>query len=118
MIVDQRGNPWSIHLTDVRDAVTGVLLAVEHPDAAGETFHIVGPASAPWTEGGHEVSAALGLPMHTVTAQNSFSFTLSYRKAASLLGHRPEWNFARMVASGAEWQSGVRPANVLPAGVG
>lgn len=117
VIADQRGNPWSIHLTDVRDAVTGVLLAVEHPEAVGETFHIVGPASTPWTEGAHEVSAALDLPLHTITAQNLFSIRLSYHKAAALLGYRPEWNIARMVASGVEWQSGSRPANVLPAGV-
>lgn len=118
VIVDRRRKPWSIHLTDVRDAVTGVLLALRSPNAIGETFHIVGPASTPWTEGGREVGMALGLPLHTVTAQNSLTITLSYRKAAALLGYRPEWNFARMVASGLEWQSGVRPANVLPAGVG
>jgi nucleoside-diphosphate-sugar epimerase len=117
VVADRHGNPWAIHLTDVRDAVTGVLLAVENPVAVGETFHIVGPASTPWTEGAREVSAALNLPLHTITAQNPFCVALCHDKATALIGYQPEWNFARMVASGIEWQSGNRPADVLPAGM-
>ncbi len=38
------GQPFSEHICDVRDAVEGILLALEQPGAAGQTFNIAGPA--------------------------------------------------------------------------
>lgn len=117
-IVDEAGQPWRIHFTDVRDAVAGILLAAEHPGAVGETFHIIGPATTGWTDGAATIGKALDLPLHTIVAKRRLDIELSHAKATSLLGYQPEWSFDRMVTSGLEWQAGDRSSLVLPAGIG
>jgi UDP-glucose 4-epimerase len=116
-LVGADGRPWTIHFTDVRDAVDGTLVAADHPDAANQTFHIIGPSPTTWTDGAQVIAAALDLHTHTVTTPNSLVIELSHDKAASMLGFQSQWTFARMVESGLEWRAGRRAENVLPAGV-
>lgn len=93
------GEPWAIHLTDVRDVVQGTVLALEHPDAGGEDFNIVGPETVPHDRGASIIADALDLPRYDVQLPMKWAFSVSADKARERLGFRPEWTFERMVRS-------------------
>lgn len=93
------GAPWAIHLTDVRDAVDGIVLGIDHPNAANDVFNIVGPhpttaaaAAAVVARHGHAGTVAVQLPV-------TLAYEISTAKAQRLLGYRPAWDFEATLTS-------------------
>ncbi|GAA4664431.1 MULTISPECIES: NAD-dependent epimerase/dehydratase family protein [Amycolatopsis] len=105
------GTPWTLHLADVRDIVQGVLLALDHPAALGETFNIAGPHPTGFDEGAAIVAKAFDVPSYTVDVPVDWHLDMDVSKAQRLLGFAPEFDFARMVADGLKGTS-VIPARV------
>jgi len=101
------GTPYRMCICDTRDLVRGILLALEHPDAVGETIGI-GPDEA------IAFDRALGL-IQQVTGLSvvearlpgaAVNYQTSNQKARRLLGFEPAWTFERMLEEAAEaWRS-------------
>jgi UDP-glucose 4-epimerase len=93
------GDPWEIHFTDVRDAVAGLMLAIENQAAAGDEFNI----AAQRTTRFDEAAQALSTYAHTGVARAALpvrlGFELSIEKARRQLGYAPKWDFASSLAS-------------------
>lgn len=104
------GKPWTVHLADVRDVVQGVLLALNHPAALGETFNIAGPQPTAFDEGATVVASAFDLPIVRVDMPVSWHLDIDISKAKALLGFAPEFDFARMVADGLAGAPSLIPA--------
>ncbi|SDU63473.1 NAD-dependent epimerase/dehydratase family protein [Jiangella alkaliphila] len=93
------GAPWSIHFTDVRDSVAGLMLGIERPQAADEVFNVVGPRTTTFAAGAGVVAAAFGIGSVDVTLPVRLAFEVSTVKARSLLGYAPQWDFAATLES-------------------
>lgn len=96
------GDSWSTHLTDVRDVVAGIVLAIKRPEAANEEFNIVGPHTTTFTEAAGVIADRAGVDMLTVQMPMRLAFELSTAKARRLLGYTAQWDFAGMVDSGSQ----------------
>lgn len=99
VLTGRDGEPWAVHLTDVRDAASGTLLAIEHPAAANEAFNIVGPHTTTFSEAAAVLAKRLDLDTVTVELPVKLAFELSTAKAHGALGYRPHWDFEGMVAA-------------------
>ncbi|NED96368.1 NAD(P)-dependent oxidoreductase [Phytoactinopolyspora alkaliphila] len=93
------GTPWSIHFTDVRDVVDGVVLALEHPAAANQTFNMLGPRTTTFAEGAEVMARRRGAEVLEVRMPMTLAFELSSQKAARLLGYEPRWTFDDTLSS-------------------
>ncbi|RYE10545.1 MAG: NAD(P)-dependent oxidoreductase [Hyphomicrobiales bacterium] len=91
------GEPWSLHLADVRDVVQGVLLALDHPAALGEAFNIAGPDTTTLREGARVASELLGLPSIEVRLPLRWQLDMDISKAKRLLGYAPKWSYEQVM---------------------
>ena len=113
-ITGPSGQPWSIHLADVRDVVEGVLLVLRHPRAMGDVFNIAGPEPTAYDDGAQVIAEALSLPCYRVTMPADWRLEVDITKARRLLDFKPVWTFSKMVATAISGQGGA--AEVIPAG--
>lgn len=97
VLTDPAGRSWSIHLTDVRDAVSGLVLGITHSAAANDTFNITGPGTTTFTDGAATLARHCGADVVEVALPVRLDFELSNAKAARRLGYQPEWDFDAMV---------------------
>lgn len=93
------GGSWSLHLTDVRDAVAGTMLAIQHPGAANEVFNIVADRTTTFAEGAAAIARHFGVASVTVRMPMTLDFELAIAKARDVLGYRPPWDFTGMVST-------------------
>lgn len=91
--------PWAIHLTDVRDAADGLVLALERPEAAGEDFNVVGPRTTTFAEGAAVMAGQFDLDTVTAELPVTLAFELANDKAAQRLGYAPSRDFATIIRS-------------------
>jgi UDP-glucose 4-epimerase len=96
-LADLEGRSWSSHYTDIRDTVEGTIIAIEHPAAEGEAFHIVGPRTTEYVAGGRIMADRLKLPFHEVRVPDRWYFEMSTEKAERMLGFKPVWTYERMI---------------------
>ncbi|WP_162606350.1 NAD-dependent epimerase/dehydratase family protein [Jiangella asiatica] len=94
VLIGPDGAPWAVHLTDVRDAVAGLMLGIEHPKAADDHFNIVGPSTTTFAAGARVVAARFDLETVTVALPMRLAFEISPAKARDVLGYEPRWDFA------------------------
>lgn len=94
--------PWALHLTDVRDAVEGTIVALEHPAASGESFNIVGPCTVDFDAGATLIADALDLPRFSIELPAMLAFAIDRTKAERVLAFRPTWPLERMVKTALE----------------
>ena len=92
------GTPYKMGICDVRDLVQGVLLALEHPAAAGDTFNL-GPARAvDFGEFVPHLARATGLEVVRVRLPTTpYRYETSIAKAERMLGYQPRHNAFSMV---------------------
>lgn len=105
------GQPWAVHLTDVRDAVAGLLLGIGEAAAAGGEFNVVGPRTTSFDEAASVVADRLGLPVVTVDLPVRLAFEVSAAEAVRVLGFAPRWDFAGMLDTAL---SGQTPDDYVP----
>lgn len=100
VVTGPAGEPWAIHLTDVRDAVAGIMLGIEHPRAVGDSFNIVGPHSTTFAEAATAFGKHCDLDQVDVQLPVKLAFEISTAKAKRVLGYEPAWDFDAMLERG------------------
>ena len=96
--VDERGDSWMLHTSDVRDVADGAILAFEKEEAIGESFNIVGPRGITWREQVQYLSERLGRPYkELVLPCPAWRYELDISKAKRLLGYDPKFGLKEKV---------------------
>jgi UDP-glucose 4-epimerase len=103
------GTPYRMGIADARDIVDGIILALEHPAAPGETFNI-GPAAAfSFDEAVPYMAERWGLPFVPVDLPlTPYQYETSVDKARHILGYSPRHTIFDMIDAATQRQrSGV-----------
>lgn len=106
--------PWRIHVADVRDIVSGVLLAMERDEAVGEAFNLAGPYSATWEKAIRCIAEKTGRTWRECVIPNYWGYEIDISKAKRLLGYAPEYDIARMINDAFTFRDGA-DIGVIPA---
>lgn len=96
---------WRMHITDVRDAVNGILLAIQS-HTAGEVFNIAGPYSTTWEQAVRYISRKTNRPFRECILNNYWDYELSIEKANKILRYKPIFNVYSMIDSALEYRQG------------
>ena len=96
------GKPYRMGICDTRDLVRGILLALEHPDAVGETIGIGPDEATSFDRALTLIQGVTGLPVVEAKLPGpGVNYETSNEKARRLLGFEPEWTFERMLEEAA-----------------
>lgn len=100
---NENGRPFQMHITDTRDMVQGLLLALDHADAAGETFNLGATDPVDFEKLLQDMSHITGYPVITVDlpGQGVYYHT-SNEEIRKKLGFEPEWTIDRMLEEAAK----------------
>lgn len=99
---NENGRPFRMHITDARDMVDGILLALRSEKAAGRTYNLGATAPVDFAHALPLMAQATGLPLKTVDLPGSGVFyeTANARIRAEL-GFEPQWTIERMIEEAA-----------------
>jgi UDP-glucose 4-epimerase len=89
---ESNGRPFTEHVCDVRDAVEGILLALEKPAAEGQTFNIAGPSPFTYDEVSPWLAQRLGRRPVPGNCRGIHSYEVSIAKARGILGYQPKYS--------------------------
>jgi UDP-glucose 4-epimerase len=85
-------------ICDTRDLVQGIVLALDAPNAVGETMAIGADDPVCFEDAIAQMRDATGLPVVEACLPGpAVHYVTSNSKARWLLGFRPEWDFGRMI---------------------
>lgn len=99
---NESGRPFRMHITDTRDMVEGILLALESEKAAGRTYNLGATAPVDFAQALPAMARATGLPLKTVDLPGSGVFyETSNARIRAELGFAPQWTIERMIAEAA-----------------
>jgi UDP-glucose 4-epimerase len=93
------GEPWTVHVADVRDIVDGVMLAHSHTSAHGQVFNIAGPQATSYEDGAKAIARTLDVPMHSIRMPVDWRLEMDISKARTVLGFEPRWTFEESLRS-------------------
>lgn len=104
---NENGRPFRMHITDARDMVTGLLLALDTPQTVGEIYNLGATDPVDFAEALPLLADVTGYPIRVVDLPGAGVFyetsNTKFRKAT---GFRPQWPFARMVEEAAKtWRT-------------
>ena len=95
---NQDGRPFRMHITETRDMVDGVLLALRSDAAIGETFNLGNGIPVDFGTLLPLLAERTGLPLVTVDLPGAgVLFETSTAKIRERLGYRAHWTIERMV---------------------
>jgi UDP-glucose 4-epimerase len=98
-----RGRPFRMHITETRDMVDGLLLALRSPQAAGRTYNLGATQAVDFADALPKMEAATGLPLRVVDLPGDGVFyETSNARIRGELGFEPQWTIDRMIARAAE----------------
>nr|WP_306263910.1 NAD(P)-dependent oxidoreductase [Pararhizobium sp. IMCC3301] len=100
---NEHGRPYQMHITDTRDMVQGVLLALQHEDAAGQVFNLGATDPVDFEALLVHMSDITGLPIiiADLPGQGVY-YQTSNEKIRRILGYQPVWTIERMVKEAGE----------------
>lgn len=99
---NENGRPFKMHITDTRDMIEGILLALASPKAAGGTFNLGATAPVDFEEAIGLMAKLTGLPLKSVDLPGSGVFyETSNARIRAELGFEPQWTIDRMIAEAA-----------------
>lgn len=99
---NENGRPYQMHITDTRDMVQGVLLALEKSQAAGEVFNLGSTEPVDFVTLLRDMADVTGLPIVTVDLPGAgVWYQTSNQKIRDVLGFQPEWTIERMLKDAA-----------------
>lgn len=102
LVRNEHGRPFQMHITDTRDMVQGLLLALDHADAAGEIFNLGATDPVDFERLLKAMSRITGYPVVTVdTPGAGVYYHTSNKKICTQLGFAPEWTIDRMLTQAA-----------------
>lgn len=92
------GRAYRMHITETRDMVRGVLLALDHPAAPGRTFNLGATEPVDFADLLPRMAAITGLPVVTVDLPGAgVYYHTSNGLIRDTLGFEPEWTIDRML---------------------
>lgn len=95
---NQDGRPFRMHITDTRDMVAGILLALDHPNAGGGVFNLGSDEPVDFAETLPNMARMTGLPLVTVDLPGAgVYYHTSNKRIRDTLGFRPVWTMDRML---------------------
>lgn len=95
---NENGRPYQMHITDTRDMTRGLMLALDHPDAAGDVFNLGATDPVDFPRLIADMSESTGFPVVTVDLPGAgVYYHTSNEKIRKILGFRPEWTIDRMM---------------------
>lgn len=95
---NENGRPFRMHMTDTRDMVAGILLALDHPKAAGGTFNLGADEPVDFAELLPKISSLTGLPIVTVDFPgDGVYYHTSNERIRNTLGFEAQWTMDRML---------------------
>ncbi len=95
---NETGRPFRMHITDTRDMVAGILLALDHPGAAGEIFNLGSDEPADFGELLPLMATLTGLPIVPVDFPGAgVYYHTSNARIRNRLGFKAEWTMERML---------------------
>lgn len=105
---DENGKSYKMHICDVRDTASGVILSLAHPDAVGETFNLTSDAPIVFSEVLPKMAEITGCEIVPVNMPGpGVNYHTSNEKIKHLLGFEPQYSFDRMLEEAAEfWSAG------------
>lgn len=106
------GDPWSLHILDVRDAVDGVLACAFNDSAIGEDFLIAGPVTTSYADAADAFSSVLDLDAVTVEVSTSWHLDMDVSKATELLGFTAQHSFGDTLAATVDNAADVVPVRL------
>ena len=112
-VTDPHGNPWLLVVTDVRDVVSGTILALESDKAIGEAFNMTGPPPVTYASAARLIADNTGRPYRDVKMPFFRGAKASTEKARVMLGYNPQYTFDKMVETALAHQRG-EPINQIP----
>jgi UDP-glucose 4-epimerase len=99
---NENGRPFRMHITDTRDMVAGILLALDHPKAAGGTFNLGADEPVDFAELLPKISSMTGLPIVTVDFPgDGVYYHTSNERIRNTLGFEARWTMDRMLGDAA-----------------
>lgn len=94
--------PYMMHIADVRDTSAGVVLALDHPAAANQTFNLGPDDVVEFDKAVPQMANIMGLPVVNVTMPGpAVRFRTSNQKIKALLGYQPRHSFMTMLEDAA-----------------
>ncbi|WP_186396504.1 NAD(P)-dependent oxidoreductase [Stappia sp. TSB10GB4] len=101
------GKPFRMHITDTRDMVQGVLLALESDRAAGGIFNLGASEPVDFERLLPAMAEITGLPVVTVDLPGAgVDYQTSNARIRETLGFEPEWTIDRMLQEAARtWRT-------------
>lgn len=95
---NENGRAFRMHITETRDMVAGILLALDHPDAAGQIFNLGSDEPEDFAELITEMATLTGLPIVPVDFPGAgVYYHTSNARIRNRLGFRAEWTIKRML---------------------
>lgn len=99
---NENGRPFRMMITETRDMVAGIHLALGSARAIGETFNLGATEPFDFGERLPQMAEAAGLPLVAVDLPGAGVFyETSNRKIRETLGFVPQWTIDRMIAEAA-----------------
>lgn len=95
---NENGRPFRMHITDTRDMVDGILLALHSEKAAGRTYNLGATVPVDFAQALPLMARATGLPLKTVDLPgNGVCYSTSNARIRAELGFEPQWTIERMI---------------------
>ncbi|TNM63412.1 NAD-dependent epimerase/dehydratase family protein [Aliirhizobium smilacinae] len=95
---NENGRPFRMHITETRDMVAGILLALDHPNAAGSIFNLGADEPIDFAELLPRIAALTGLPIVPVDFPGAgVYYHTSNARIRNALGFEVEWTMDRML---------------------
>ncbi|MEZ2128099.1 MULTISPECIES: NAD-dependent epimerase/dehydratase family protein [unclassified Sinorhizobium] len=99
---NENGRPYKMHITDTRDMMTGILLALDRKEAAGEIFNLGATEAVDFPALLKDMAEITGLPLVTVDLPGAgVWYHTSNEKIRRHLGFEPQWTINRMLEEAA-----------------
>lgn len=99
---NENGRPFKMHITDTRDMIDGILLALSSDAAAGRTYNLGATDPVDFSDALGLMAKLTKLPLRTIDLPGSGVFyETSNARIRNELGFEPKWTIDRMIAEAA-----------------
>lgn len=100
---NQDGRPFQMHITDTRDMIQGLKLALDLPQAVGKVYNLGATVPVDFKDALERMSAITGYPVVAVDLPGAgVYYETSNEKIRTELGFQPEWTICRMLEEAAQ----------------